>query len=77
MKFYVSIFNHLEGENKLFCIQANNLVDACKKALIQHCPKKYRDQDYLNWVNTGETYEEVCLNAAQGELVLSNVIETK
>lgn len=71
-KYVTAIFSHAEGENRIFLLDAENDVDAAKKSLIAHCPEKYRDQNYIDWVNSlGETLEDVFSGAIQSELVLT------
>lgn len=71
----VAIFNHLDGENKLHCVIAENEVVAIKKAILENCEEEYRTDDFKAWVNgLGETLEEVSQNANDGELCISNVL---
>ena len=71
----VGIFSHHDAVNKIHVVLAENEVDAAKKALLENCEEKYRNEDYKEWVDgLGDTLEKVSEGALQSELVLSNMI---
>lgn len=70
--YIIAIFSHMDGDNRLFEVEADTAVEAAKKAVINHADEKYRNEDYLNWANgLGETYEDGQDNATQSELIIS------
>ena len=73
MGYYtVSIFSHMDGDNRTFLVNAPSCEVAAKKALLSHCPKNYRTKDYIDWVdNLGEDWASIMSGAIQSELVLS------
>jgi hypothetical protein len=71
--YIVSIYSHMDGDNRTFMLHTDNEADACKQAILNHCDPKYRDIHYGEWVKEmGNTFEEIAVAAAQGELVLSS-----
>ena len=74
--YVVSIFSHMDGDNRTFLIEASNDADAAKQTILAHCPQKYRDTKYKAWVaGLGEDFNTVANGAAQGGLVLSTPLE--
>lgn len=74
--FTVAIFDHFDGTNKLFIISdAETKPEACKKALLQHCPPEYRDDAYMKWVNDmPNTVKGIAIVAVQCDLSFSQCI---
>ena len=71
----VAIFDKSSGENTLHLILDEDEVSAVKKALIKDCNPKYLTDDYKKWVEElGSTLEDVIPNAAEADLVISNVL---
>lgn len=71
-KYLTAIFDYSDASNRVFLLDAENDVDAAKKSLIQHCPEKYRDEKYLDWVEgLGNTLEEIMNGAVQSDLILT------
>jgi len=75
--YIIAIYSALDGDNRIFKILATTPEEAAKKALIEHCPLKYRDKTYINWVNgLGNNLKKISTGAAQSELILTEVLTT-
>ena len=71
----VAIFDKSSGENTLHLILDEDEVSAVKKALIKDCHPAYLTDDYKKWVEElGSTLEDAIPNAAEADLVISNVL---
>ena len=72
-KYIVAIYDQSEGENKMYAVQADNDVEAAKKALMEHSQPEYLlDGHYAEWVNgLGDNIEDVINGAWQSDLRLA------
>jgi len=72
MQYLVAVYSGHDGDNRIFEVTSTNPAGAAKEALIEHCPKKYRDKNYLDWVKgMDDNFDAIALAAAQSELVLA------
>lgn len=73
--YIIAIFSQFTGINQIFPIVASNEIEAAKKALIEHCEPKYRNQDYLDWVNNmPNSFTAIQAEVVNTDLVMSDFI---
>lgn len=71
-KYAVAILALHEHDNRLFVVEAETEGKAIKKALIEF------DENNAEWVeNMSNDVESIVNDAAEGELIISNIIKLK
>lgn len=69
--YIVGITNLFEGSIKLYKIEAENEIEAIKKAVITSAESEDTKNDYTEWMNSLSDYEEIMEATINSELLVS------
>ncbi len=73
-KYAVAILSFFENQNKIFIVEADNDVNAMKKALLDFCTTDERKKDQEEWQAPWETVNDVINECFNGEIGISEPV---